>query len=103
MSFHPAKWLRIAHSERLCRSSQAVSVVGQKAYIFGGELHPRNPVDSQVDVVQTDSDGGKKILAHVFIPSFQWLLTLACTQHQPCRQFRPLQKPQSLALAAQAL
>jgi hypothetical protein len=38
------------------RSSQTVSVVGNQALIFGGELHPREPVDSQLDVVEL-SDG----------------------------------------------
>jgi hypothetical protein len=60
MAFASAKWRSIAQSERLCRSSQAVSVVGQKAYIFGGELHPRSPVDNRIDIVSLEDDGGKK-------------------------------------------
>ncbi|KAJ4184066.1 Hypothetical protein NCS54_01467200 [Fusarium falciforme] len=47
-----ATWTRIASSVRLYRSSQAVSVVGQKVYIFGGELVPRQPVDNSIDVVK---------------------------------------------------
>ncbi|KAM5353422.1 hypothetical protein ACJ41O_000072 [Fusarium nematophilum] len=47
-----ANWTRIASSVRLYRSSQALSVVGQRAYIFGGELVPREPVDNRVDVVK---------------------------------------------------
>ncbi|SPO07033.1 probable kelch repeat-containing proteins [Cephalotrichum gorgonifer] len=46
-----AKWTRVASSQRLYRSSQAVSVVGQNTYIFGGELKPREPVGNEVDVV----------------------------------------------------
>ncbi|RSL62963.1 hypothetical protein CEP53_004571 [Fusarium sp. AF-6] len=45
-------WTRIASSVRLYRSSQAVSVVGEKMYIFGGELVPRQPVDNKIDVVK---------------------------------------------------
>ncbi|KAJ6440690.1 kelch repeat protein [Purpureocillium lavendulum] len=46
-----AKWLRLASSACLQRSSQALAVVGSKAWIFGGELQPRQPVDNQLDVV----------------------------------------------------
>ncbi|GJN73440.1 hypothetical protein Purlil1_6436 [Purpureocillium lilacinum] len=46
-----AQWLRLASSSRLQRSSQALSVVGPRAWIFGGELQPRQPVDNQLDVV----------------------------------------------------
>ncbi|KAM0548452.1 hypothetical protein ACHAPJ_009938 [Fusarium lateritium] len=46
-----ANWSRITSSKRLYRSSQAVSAIGQKVYIFGGELVPREPVDNRVDVV----------------------------------------------------
>jgi hypothetical protein len=66
MGFTSAKWYPIAQSDRLCRSSQAVSVVGQKAYIFGGELHPRSPVGNRIDIVDFERDEGKKgdILLH---------------------------------------
>ncbi|KAF9880630.1 kelch repeat protein [Colletotrichum karsti] len=47
-----ATWTQIASGERLRRSSQAVSVLGNHAYIFGGELIARQPVDSQIDVVE---------------------------------------------------
>ncbi|EGU85028.1 hypothetical protein FOXB_04448 [Fusarium oxysporum f. sp. conglutinans Fo5176] len=50
-----ATWTRITSSKRLYRSSQAVSSVGQKVYIFGGELLPREPVDNRVDVVSLDT------------------------------------------------
>ncbi|KAF4458842.1 Nitrile-specifier 5 [Fusarium albosuccineum] len=51
-----ASWARIAASVRLYRSSQAVSVVGQKVYIFGGELVPREPVDNRIDIVNIGQD-----------------------------------------------
>ncbi|ENH71733.1 Nitrile-specifier protein 5 [Fusarium oxysporum f. sp. cubense race 1] len=50
-----ATWTRITSSKRLYRSSQAVSSVGQKVYIFGGELLPREPVDNRVDVASLDT------------------------------------------------
>ena len=50
-----AKWTRLLAAERLRRSSQIVSVVGQTVYIFGGEVEPRKPVDSQVDVLPLGS------------------------------------------------
>ncbi|PKS12558.1 hypothetical protein jhhlp_000766 [Lomentospora prolificans] len=53
---HLANWTRITSSVRLYRSSHAVSVVGQKAFIFGGELVPRQPVDNRLDVVQLGSE-----------------------------------------------
>ncbi|KFY47239.1 hypothetical protein V495_02045 [Pseudogymnoascus sp. VKM F-4514 (FW-929)] len=47
-----AKWTRLASSARLQRSSQTLSVVQNQAFIFGGELQPRQPVDNQFDVVE---------------------------------------------------
>ncbi|OAA54625.1 Kelch repeat protein [Cordyceps fumosorosea ARSEF 2679] len=47
-----AKWFRLISTQRLYRSSQTTTVVGQKAYIFGGELIPRQPVDNKFDVVE---------------------------------------------------
>lgn len=55
----PVTWTRIASSVRLYRSSQAVSVVGEKMYIFGGELVPRQPVDNKIDVVKVGGEPGK--------------------------------------------
>ena len=60
MTVTSAKWSRIASSQRLYRSSQAVSAVGQKIFIFGGELLPREPVDNQMDVVDVGRESGKK-------------------------------------------
>jgi len=52
MSSIQAKWTRLASSDRLKRSSQNLSVVGDRAWIFGGELQPRQPIDNQFDVVE---------------------------------------------------
>jgi hypothetical protein len=46
-----ARWRLVTQNERLGRSSQAVSVIGDRAFIFGGELIARQPVDNRVDVV----------------------------------------------------
>ncbi|KAJ6785602.1 hypothetical protein PWT90_00474 [Aphanocladium album] len=46
-----AEWSRLVATQRLYRSSQTVTVVGQQAYTFGGELIPRQPVDNKFDVV----------------------------------------------------
>ncbi|RBR23147.1 uncharacterized protein FIESC28_04142 [Fusarium coffeatum] len=50
-----ASWSLVTSSKRLSRSSQAVSIVNQKAFIFGGELLPREPVDNRVDIVSLKS------------------------------------------------
>jgi len=52
MSNISARWTRLASSDRLKRSSQTLSVVGDRAWIFGGELQPRVPIDNQLDVVE---------------------------------------------------
>ncbi|KAF5713175.1 putative kelch repeat-containing protein [Fusarium globosum] len=64
-------WSHITSSKRLYRSSQAVSVVGQKTYIFGGELLPREPVDNRVDVVSLDTQehGAQTLTAPANAPS----------------------------------
>ncbi|KAH7137342.1 kelch repeat protein [Dactylonectria estremocensis] len=45
-------WTRLASSARLQRSSQILSISGSTAYIFGGELIARQPVDSQLDTLE---------------------------------------------------
>ncbi|ATY66263.1 Kelch repeat [Cordyceps militaris] len=47
-----AKWSRLIGTKRLYRSSQTVTVIGQQAYIFGGELIPRQPIDNKFDVIE---------------------------------------------------
>ena len=49
---HPlkAKWQRI-DSPPLPRSSHSLSVVAGRAYIFGGEITPREPIDNDMHIV----------------------------------------------------
>ncbi|PQE07271.1 kelch domain-containing protein [Rutstroemia sp. NJR-2017a BVV2] len=49
-----AKWDRINGVE-LPRSSHTVSVVAGRAYIFGGEINPREPVDNDMHVITLPS------------------------------------------------
>lgn len=57
MATIPATWLSIYEAESLRRSSQTISVVDKRAYIFGGELRPREPRDNDVYILS--GDGGK--------------------------------------------
>lgn len=57
-----ATWARLAWSTRLQRSSQCLSVLGSQAWVFGGELIPRQPVDSQLDVVELGPGQGMTVL-----------------------------------------
>lgn len=50
-----AKCHKLLEAEILQRSSQIISVVGNRAYIFGGELRPREPRDNDVHAVSLDS------------------------------------------------
>ncbi|KAJ5653950.1 hypothetical protein N7490_000953 [Penicillium lividum] len=50
-----AKCHKILEGEILRRSSQIVSVVGDRAYIFGGELRPREPRDNDIHAVSLDN------------------------------------------------
>lgn len=55
-----ATWTQLVSSTRLQRSSQTLSIAQGKAWIFGGEVLPREPVDNQIDVVElqpTETDG----------------------------------------------
>lgn len=49
-------WHKKASSQALQRSSQVLSMIGDRAYIFGGELEPRKPRDNDVYEVNL-SDG----------------------------------------------
>ncbi|RJE24735.1 hypothetical protein PHISCL_02944 [Aspergillus sclerotialis] len=51
-----AKCHKLVETEILRRSSQAVSVVRDGVYIFGGELRPREPRDNDVHVVSLSSN-----------------------------------------------
>ena len=54
MASFAVKCRKLIDAEVLRRSSQVVSVVGGSAYIFGGELRPREPRDNDVHVVSID-------------------------------------------------
>ncbi|RAL10661.1 Kelch repeat protein [Aspergillus homomorphus CBS 101889] len=43
-----AVWTKLLSDTSLKRSSQTLTVLGNNAYIYGGELRPREPVDSTV-------------------------------------------------------
>lgn len=45
---------KLIDAELLRRSSQVVSVAGGSVYIFGGELHPREPRDNDVHMITLD-------------------------------------------------
>lgn len=67
-----ALWTQIASSDRLRRSSQAVSILGDRVYVFGGELLPREPVDNQVDFVELKYTQGS-ILPRPLLSLSSWL------------------------------
>lgn len=46
-----SKCHKLLECEILRCSSQIISVVGERAYIFGGELRPREPRDNDVHTV----------------------------------------------------
>lgn len=50
-----AKWTRLSPLTSLHRSSLALAVVGNKAYVFGGELVPRVPLNANVEIVDLQS------------------------------------------------
>ncbi|CAN6674774.1 hypothetical protein TRVA0_064S00474 [Trichomonascus vanleenenianus] len=51
-----ARWHKVLEAEVLQRSSQTVAVVGKNAYVFGGELRPREPRDNAVYKVSLDNN-----------------------------------------------
>ncbi|EMC93553.1 hypothetical protein BAUCODRAFT_245471 [Baudoinia panamericana UAMH 10762] len=46
-----AVWTKVASHERLQRSSVSVCAIGSAAYVFGGELKPRQPRDNDVHMI----------------------------------------------------
>ncbi|KAL2859369.1 kelch repeat protein [Aspergillus pseudodeflectus] len=50
-----AIWKKLTSDPSIQRSSQVLSVIGNDAYIYGGELRPREPVDSSVYRIPLDS------------------------------------------------
>jgi hypothetical protein len=67
-----ARWTRLASSERLRRSSQSLSVLGSQAWVFGGELLPREPVDNRLDIIELGSEQGT-VLAFKLVLLFMYL------------------------------
>jgi hypothetical protein len=49
-----ASWKKLAATAAIQRSSQTLAVIADKAYIYGGELRPREPVDSDVYAFRLD-------------------------------------------------
>lgn len=56
-----ARCHKLLECEILRRSSQIVSVVGDRAYIFGGELRPREPRDNDVHAVSLGSSKLRRV------------------------------------------
>ncbi|KAH8788075.1 kelch repeat protein [Diaporthe sp. PMI_573] len=46
-----ATWTQLTQSARLQRSSQCLSVLRSQAFVFGGEVIPRQPIDNRLDVI----------------------------------------------------
>ena len=58
MSTIQGTWKRLASQiEPLRRSSQCLSVIGNSAYVFGGELEPRKPRDRTVYAIALEATG----------------------------------------------
>lgn len=58
MALHQGKWVKLNQigSGPGARSSHAVAIVGQKAYVFGGEFSPRVPVDNKLHVFDLEDN-----------------------------------------------
>lgn len=54
-----ATWTQLAQNVRLQRSSQCLSVLGSHAFIFGGEVIPRQPVDNRLDTISLGTSKGR--------------------------------------------
>lgn len=55
------RWTCIAKHANLQRSSHVLSVIGEEAFIFGGELTPREPRDNEVFRVRLHEDGNVEL------------------------------------------
>lgn len=66
-----ATWTKIAQHDSLKRSSHSISVIGQSAYVFGGELKPRQPRDNAMHKVklagQGHTEGGYRCAVYLVI------------------------------------
>lgn len=54
-----ASWTCIKPSVALDRSSLAVAIVDDSAYVFGGELKPRTPLDANVHIISLKGTGSR--------------------------------------------
>lgn len=52
-----ARWTRIPAIQSLPRTSHSLSIVKGRAYIFGGEIVPRRPVDNEMHIITLPSSG----------------------------------------------
>lgn len=72
---------KLLEAEILQRSSQIVSVVDNQAYIFGGELRPREPRDNVVYAVSLDNGKLRAITRKATSPTM-----LIISSHSHCLQ-----------------
>lgn len=73
-------WTKLISDTSIRRSSQTLAVLAGNAYIYGGELRPREPVDSMVYRVALDRGMygiHSFIHALVHISYYPWLSTIA--------------------------
>ncbi|KAK4125537.1 hypothetical protein N657DRAFT_642269, partial [Parathielavia appendiculata] len=54
--------------ERAIREILPISVLGSRAWIFGGELLPRQPVDNRLDLIELTSSQGEHRDQHQQLP-----------------------------------
>jgi hypothetical protein len=47
-------WTKLLSDASIQRSSQTLSVIAGNAYLYGGELRPREPVDSVIYRIAVD-------------------------------------------------
>lgn len=71
-----ATWKRIPTDTILPRSSHSLSIIKSKAYIFGGEQQPREPVDNHVHVFTLQSANNDEV-------DYQVIQARAATNEEP--------------------
>lgn len=52
-----ASWTKLTQLEPLQRSSHSIAVIGKHAYVFGGELLPRQPRDGDIHSLELTGKG----------------------------------------------
>ncbi|RDW68793.1 Kelch repeat protein [Aspergillus mulundensis] len=60
-----AVWKKLLSDASIQRSSQTLSVIGKSAFIYGGELRPREPVDSAVYRIPMGSDASENAIISI--------------------------------------